>query len=139
MILEFIWLGIAIIFAGIQWYIIEKLNRFPNKDCWFLVRAAVALLYFVLFYRQGYVWYWILAYEIFGFWLPFNLTLNLLRGKKPWYLSAENSTVDRILLFIFRIDLVIFAISIIAFLSAWGIMYWYGHCTYWEINNGFCR
>lgn len=89
------WLIIAIGLAVIQWYIIEKKKIYPNKVTWLLVRIALAGLFFIWFNESGYKYYWTLTYLVFGFWWPFNTTLNLLRpGKSIDYLSTDDGSPD---------------------------------------------
>ena len=138
MITMILWAVLVAIAAISQWYIIEKLGKFPNKRLWFIARAVVAALFMWLFDTQGYVWYWSLCYLVFVFWLPFNVIINLLRGSDLFYLSAENSWVDRMVLNILQIPLMIYLLGLMAMLSSIGIMAFYGHCTWSDIAYGWC-
>ena len=133
-------LGAIVIAASIsQWYIIEKRKKYPNKTLWFSIRIILAGLFLWLFIRDGYVWYWALSYLVFVFWLPFNVILNLLRGKPLTYLSPKNSVLDKWILKIFRINIAVYGFGLIAFISAVAIMILYGGCTWAEVNYGYCR
>ena len=134
-----LWAVVVVAAALSQWYIIEKLERFPNKTLWFVVRAIIGGVFMWLFIRQGYIWYWAASYLVFVFWFPFNVILNLLRGKSLIYLSPENSLVDKWVLKIFRVNVAVYGFALIAMLSAIGIMAVYGYCTWAEINYGWCR
>lgn len=136
--INFIWILVVSFFIVSQWYVIEKLGKYPNKPLWFLIRAIIAGVFLFFYVNQGYVWYWSLFYMIFTFWFPYNSTLNLLRGKPIMYLSPKNSFIDYIFLKIFRYEFAIFGYSLILFIAALGIMYFYGYCTWSEINAGLC-
>ena len=138
-ILMIAWAVLVIAAAVSQWYIIEKLKRYPNKKLWFAIRVIVGGLFLWLFIRDGYLWYWAASYLVFVFWFPFNVILNLLRGKGALYLSPINSTLDRIALWIFRVDMAVYGFGLIMMISSIAIMVLYGQCTYAEINNGYCR
>ena len=133
------WALIVIVAAVSQWYIIEELERFPNKKLWFAVRVVLAGLFLWLFIREGYIWYWSISYLVFVFWLPFNVILNLLRGNSILDLSPKNSVLDRLALKIFRVHLAVYGFGLIAFISAVAIMALYGQCTWAEVNYGYCN
>ena len=128
-------------FATSDWYIIEKQNRYPDKTLMFILRVTAALLFGAFLVAKGYWWLWVCLYLPFGFWWPFNTLLNIFRGKRWWYLDvldAEDSKIDQF----FKKTLgeyMTFAFGLILFLSVVGIMYYYGGCTYSEINGGWCR
>lgn len=134
-----LWAAVVVLAAVSQWFIIERLEKFPKKTYWFIARVIVAGIFLELFIRQGYVWYWAVCYLVFVFWLPFNVILNLLRGKGLIYLSPENSKIDKWVLKIFRIDVAVYGFGLIAMLAAIGVMIFYGHCTWAEANYGNCR
>ena len=139
-ILMIAWALLVVAASISQWYIIEKRGRYPNKKLWFAIRIVLAGLFLWLFIREGYIWYWAVCYLVFVFWLPFNVILNLLRGKPLTYLSPENSKLDRMVLWVFRINIAVYGFGLIAFVSAVAIMILYGGCTWAEINFRFlCR
>lgn len=138
MIIMILWALVVVAAAISQWYIIEKLNRFPKKNLWFIARVIVAALFMWLFVWQGYIWYWSLCYLVFAFWLPFNIIINILRGSDIFYLSPENSLVDRMLVNIFQVPMMIYLIGLVAMISSIGIMIFYGRCTWGDIAYGWC-
>ena len=83
-------------FALADCYTIEFLNKYPNKALNFWLRAGVGVAFgAILIFTEGYIWYWVAPYILFGFWWPFNTILNILRGKSVFYLGS--GPVDRIL------------------------------------------
>lgn len=133
-------LWILVVAAAIftQWYIIEELRKYPNKLVWAFLRLVVAGLFLFAYVQQGYVWYWAVNFMVFTFWFPFNVGLNLMRGKPIAYLSPKNSFVDRMLMKIFRYEFAVLAYAFVSFISAVGIMLYYGKCSWVYINAGLC-
>lgn len=137
--INFLWILVIVAAVVSQWYVIEKLRKYPNKPVWFFIRGLVAGGFLYLYIYQGYVWYWALVYMVFTFWWLFNTGLNILRGKELTYLSPKNSLIDKVLLKVFKYEYIIFMFSFILFLASVGIISFYGHCTWTEINSGFCN
>lgn len=136
--INFLWIGVVIVAIITQWYIIVKLRRYPNKPTWAFLRIIVASLFLFAYVQQGYMWYWALNYMVFTFWLPFNASLNLLRGKPITYLSPKNSWVDKIILKVFKYEFIVFVYAFMSMLFAVGAMYYFGKCPWVYVNAGFC-
>lgn len=87
---EFFELGLNVYFIFIilqlAWHytVIEVFERVPNHGCHLAIRVVVAIVIMIM--SQELSWINILTYGI-AFWLPFDSILNLLRGKKIWYLG----------------------------------------------------
>jgi len=130
-------LWILVVAASVisQWYIIEEKHKYPKKKIWFFARVGIASIFMYFYLNNGYVWYWSLSYMVFTFWFPFNISLNILRGKTPFYLSAKNSDLDGFALTVFKEPFVVYAFSFILMISSIGIMWFYGDMTYSEIVN----
>lgn len=136
--INFLWVGVVAVAVITQWYIIVKLRKYPNKFTWAFLRTIVAALFLFAYVQQGYVWYWALNYMVFTFWLPFNVALNLMRKESITYLSPKNSFVDRMVLKVFRYEYIVFVYAFMSMLSAIGIMYYYGKCSWVYVNAGLC-
>lgn len=133
------WMIFVIASAVMQWYIIEKRKQYPEKGLWFITRAIFFLFFLSMYMVEGYVWYWAANFMIFTFWLPFNSILNKMRGLRITYLSARNSLVDRVLLKVFVYESIVFWFAFIALIGSVGMLYYYGHCTWFQVNNDLCN
>lgn len=129
------WGLFIILSVAVQYYIIEKLHRYPSKPFWFLVRIAVFSLFMWLYAINGFMWYWSALYMIFAFWMPFNTLLNLARGKYISYLSPKNSPIDKFVLWVFRYEDIAFYVSFILFVIFTGIQIAYGTVPFNEIGR----
>lgn len=130
------WIFVVLLAVVSQWYIIEKKKVYPNKLLWFVIRAAVAGGFLVWYNELGYVWYWSLIYMAGTFWLPFNESLNYLRGKPFGYLSPKNSFVDRMIVkYLPGGAFAYVSFAFIFFLFAVINMIVHGQMTWAEING----
>lgn len=135
MMLSILWIIVILLAIVSQWYIIEKKKKYPKKLLWFSLRVVVATVFLYLYILQGYTWYAALIYMVGTFGFLFNLGLNLLRKKPLTYLSPKNSVVDKVLLYIFKYEYIIFWLSFLLLLFSIGNMVFYGKMTWYEINN----
>lgn len=131
--INILWGVFVILSVAIQYYIIEKIKRYPSKPFWFLVRVAVFSLFMWLYAINGFIWYWSLLYMVFAAWFPFNTLLNLFRGKYISHLSARNSVIDKAALFVFRSEDIVFFVSLILFIIFTGIQIAYGKVPFGDI------
>jgi hypothetical protein len=124
-----------LIFAFLDWRTVKFEKRVPNKTLNFWIRAGIGAVFGTFLVLQGYVWYWVVPFILFGFWWPFNLLIGLFLHGDPFRLSKSDSKIDDILKKIpgsWYWLLLLFVIT-------GAIMLFYGGCTYSEINNGYCR
>jgi len=118
--------------ALIQWYIIEKKHRRPNKWFWYFIRLITGGLFLWWFVRLGFIWYWAAVFEVFTFWFFFNSILNIMRGKPVAYLSRTGDQIDALMLKLFPAVVWWFFLLIAAIFSI-GNLYFYGRYTWAEI------
>lgn len=131
--INILWGVFVLLSVAIQYYIIEKLKRYPSKPFWLLVRGAVFSLFMWLYIVNGFVWYWSALFMIFASWMPFNTLLNIFRGRYISYLSPRNSAVDKLVLLIFRHEDIVFYISMLLFIIFTGIQIAYGKVPFMDI------
>jgi len=122
--INLLWGIFVIISATIQWYIIAKQRRRPDKVFWFGIRIYVAALFMYMYIDNGYLWYWSLLFMMGSFWWPFNTILMLARGVPLRFLGDD--WVDRALLKITNKTDLIFYFSLIFCIITVGCQIFYG-------------
>jgi len=105
MMLNIIFLLVILLDSTIQWYIITKKKRKPNKALWFIARGVVFLVILNLFLVNGFMLYWTLPFMLVVYAWIFPTALNLMRGKYISYLSAKGSVYDKFILKYLDMDL----------------------------------
>src|SRR5574343_949393 len=89
-----VWLLYILADALYNWYIIEKKNTVPHYLPMTIFRGMMAIFYGAFIdTNTDTVLYW-LIFTTCSFWLVFDVSLNLMRGKSPFYIGT-NSTIDR--------------------------------------------
>jgi hypothetical protein len=92
-----IWIIYILIDAVINWWWIEKKKSVPDYLWLTIIRANFAIAYggFILDvsdFESASKWFFFVTCS---FWVLFDLTLNLLRSKSPFYIGT-NSFIDRL-------------------------------------------
>jgi hypothetical protein len=132
MIINLMWLVVIAVAAVIQWAIIEKKMRVPDKGLWFGIRVVTAGIFTLWYWEAGQYIVWSVPYMITTFAWIFPLLLNWFRGKKLGYMSAKGSKYDAFILkYIHR--QVYFYMTFILFLIGTGmqLIYNYFSITSW--------
>lgn len=134
-----VWVAVIVAFALWDWHTIVKRQRYPNKHFRFVIRTLVTALFAFWVNHMGYLWYWTAVFTITTFGFLFPLALNIARHKDPAYLGKKKGSYDWIMRKIFKHEQIIFGFGFIFMLIGAGIMFFYGKCTWEEINAGLCR
>lgn len=88
-----LWFIYILIDAFINWYWIEKRKTVPNYMILTIVRGWFFIVIGITVPITPDIFLEWLAFTTCSFWVLFDITLNLLRGKKIIYLG-ENSFID---------------------------------------------
>lgn len=132
------WLLLIAIEITRNWFIIEVKHEGPNHLLGSLYRAAIGIMWFIVFFKLGFLWYWLIPFQLFSFWFLFDTFLNIARGKPIAYLddpkdAVEDSIIDTISQKLFHVE-VIFYLKLILFIGATSIIIAYGTMTWNEVN-----
>lgn len=134
-----LWLAYALLDSKRHAEIINN-GQSPHHLQEFLLRClvGVAVLFFVSFHQERFIWYWTLSFMVLSFWPTFNMGVNRFRRpKKPWmYLDnpddVEDSKIDVFIQKNFNGE--VFGYFLIAFgVIATLVFLFYGHLEYSEI------
>ena len=92
-----IWLLYIAADVVVNYYIIEEKKSRPNYIILFIARGGAFMLYASLVWGFQYeIWYSnIVLYCLTSFWLVFDLSLNLSRGKHALYIGPTSGWIDR--------------------------------------------
>jgi len=130
-----VWLVTILAFATWDWFTIEKEGRSPNKLFRLGIRVIVSAGFGYWYHTLGYIPYWTTIFTGTTFAFLFPLFLNLERRLPPHYLSAYSSWYDKIMLAVFKYRYIVFWFLFMMALIGAGLMFFYGKCTWTEIND----
>jgi hypothetical protein len=109
-----IWLIIILLEAYRNWHIIEVQKFRPNYLQSFILRGIVAIFHGIYMgVTEPANWYPVLIFQVSSFWLLFDLTLNVLRGKSIFYKGKNSGWLDKLPLSIYWTLKAIVLISLI--------------------------
>jgi hypothetical protein len=113
-----VWLLYILGDAVANWYMIEKKKISPHHGYMTVFRGWFAIMFGILIDTQADELLFFLGYTMGAFWLLFDPLLNLMRGKKFFYIG-ETAAIDKlggkypILYWTFKI--IILIITIVSF------------------------
>ncbi len=84
------WLAIIALEIVRNWYVIERKKQTPDYHTSVIFRFLALLVVNALVAPNPFFW----AFQVFSFWVLFDIGLNLVR-RKPLFYLGENSYIDR--------------------------------------------
>jgi hypothetical protein len=113
-----IWLIIILLEAYRNWHIIEVQKSRPNYLQSFILRGIVAIFHGIYMgVTEPANWYPVLIFQVSSFWILFDVTLNILRGKSIFYLGdpkkGSSGWLDRLPISIYWILKLIVLLTLI--------------------------
>ena len=88
------WFVLVYVEAYINFRIISKKKKSPVHKYRTIIRFMFGGIWFFIFWKLEYVWYWLIFFQLFTFEFIFNTALNKLRNKRVYYLDDPKDKVE---------------------------------------------